>query len=168
MSGLERGYFLKESIRFLTLTSKFECREKVQKAFRAFVLRVRRKYGKFEYIQVKEKTKKGYFHIHVLYRGSFMFQAYVSRIWAEISSFPIVFIEGVRWNKGFLAGYLAKYLSSEVLRYGWSWEWVFRKFVHVWKRLFVKYDGSSMNKILGVWRMILQNYSSIFLNQLNL
>jgi len=164
MSGLEVACALNEQVRFLTLTSSPESPSDIHKSFSKFVKRVRRKYGKFEYIAVKEKTKSGLIHLHILYRGSYMDQEWISKTWEEIHKAPVVWIEHVdlkRMKKSKIAAYLVKYLAKDPLgRYWCSWNWVFKGFVKFWKSVIQHYGYSQ--KTLVLWRNFLHGKSILY------
>ena len=96
-------------VRILTLTSSDEAVKQgydIHRSFRALVLRLRRHFGRFEYIGVREK-KGDREHLHIVFRGKFMEQAVVSKIWNELHKSPVVDIRLVRGVKGGVR-YLAK------------------------------------------------------------
>lgn len=132
MSGLELAFAMKNNVRFLTLTSQDHDSPQFHTDFRRLVKRLRYHYNRFDYICVKEFTKRGYPHYHILYRGCYIPQSVVSSIWNEIHGSPIVDIRFVRSKKSEIACYLAKYLCDGS-RYGWSWNWVYVGFVAKWK-----------------------------------
>ncbi|MBA7585134.1 hypothetical protein ES708_27104 [subsurface metagenome] len=118
-------------LRFLTLTSSDEAVGQgldIHRSFRALVMRLRRRWGVFQYIGVKE-VKGDREHLHLVFRGSFMEQAVISAMWRVVHASPIVVIEAVYEARGG-ARYLAKYLAKEALnRYWASYDWVFRGWV---------------------------------------
>ena len=118
-------------LRFLTLTSSDEAvvmDYDIHKHFRALVMRMRRRWGRFEYMGVVE-IKGDRHHLHLVFRGSYMEQAQLSAMWASLHLSPIVDIKAVYKAKGG-ARYLAKYLVKEALnRYWASYNWVFAGWV---------------------------------------
>jgi len=70
LSGLRVAARESKQVRFMTLTSVFGSPD-IRKSFSTLVKRIRRKFGRFEYLSVVEFTKSGLPHIHVLYRGGF-------------------------------------------------------------------------------------------------
>ncbi|MBA7588417.1 hypothetical protein ES708_30473 [subsurface metagenome] len=118
-------------LRFLTLTSSDEAVIKgydIHKHFRALVMRMRRRWGSFEYMGVVE-IKDDRHHLHLVFRGEYMAQAQLSAMWASLHLSPIVDIKAVYKAKGG-ARYLAKYLAKEALnRYWASYNWVFTGWV---------------------------------------
>jgi hypothetical protein len=124
-------------LRFLTLTSSDEAVIKdydIHKHFRALVMRLRRRWGRFEYMGVVE-IKGDRQHLHLVFRGEYMAQAQLSAMWASIHKSPVVDIQAVYKAKGG-AQYLAKYLAKEgINRYWASYNWVFAGWVGWSKRV---------------------------------
>ncbi|GAI68147.1 unnamed protein product [marine sediment metagenome] len=122
-------------LRFLTLTSSDEAVIKgydIHKHFRALVMRLRRRWGRFEYMGVVE-IKGDRQHLHLVFRGEYMAQVQLSAMWASIHKSPVVDIKAVYRARGG-ARYLAKYLAKEgVNRYWASYNWVFAGWVG-WSR----------------------------------
>ena len=164
LSGLEVAYSLNEHVRFVTLTSSLDSPEDVHASFSKLVKRIRRSFGCFEYFAVREQTSSGLVHIHLLYRGSYIPQSWLSGAWAEIHRAPVVWIREVdlkRDSKKKIAGYLVKYLGKDPLGRFWSsWNWVFRGFVKFW-RMVVSYYGYGPSTI-ALWRGFLWGRSVVF------
>jgi len=116
------------SLRILTLTTSDEALslgKDIHKSFRALVMRLRRRYGRFEYIGVVE-TKGVRQHLHMVFRGSYMQQALISAMWQKIHQSKVVDIRAIRKTRGGVC-YLAKYLAKETVnRYWASYNWVFK------------------------------------------
>jgi len=134
ISGCQRG----GRLRFLTLTSSNESPDTCQRSWRMLYMRLKRR-GLIEgYIKVPEQSKNGKQHLHVLFRGSYLQQAWVSQLWQEIHHAKIIDIRPVKQNRDRrgLASYMAKYMSKENLyRYSWNWGWVWRGFCKDWLEL---------------------------------
>ena len=157
LSGLEVAHSLNEHVRFITLTSSPSSPHDIHRSFSKLVKRIRRTFGRFEYFAVKEQTSNGLIHIHLLYRGPFIPQSWLSDIWGEIHGAPIVWIREVNLRKDSkkkIASYLVKYLAKDPLGRFWaSWNWVFRGFVKFWKMIIECYGyGPS---IIALWREFL-------------
>jgi hypothetical protein len=124
-------------LRILTLTTSDEALLlglDIHKAFRALVMRLRRRFGSFEYIGVKE-IKGDREHLHLVFRGSYMEQALISAMWQGIYHSKVVDIRKVYKARGG-ARYLAKYLAKGILnRYWCSYNWVFKGWVGWSKRV---------------------------------
>jgi len=129
-------------LRVLTLTTSNEALalgKDVHRSFRALVLRLRRRYGRFEYIGVRE-VKGDRVHLHVVFRGEYMQQASISSMWQAIHASPVVDIRAVYKARGGVR-YLAKYLAKEAYnRYWASYNWVFKGWVG-WSRRFNQQVG---------------------------
>jgi len=106
----------------------------IHHSFEILKKRIRRRYGRFEYISVKEHSKNGLVHLHIAYRGRYMSQKWLSDTWSEIHKAKIVWIaELYSWK---YARHLARYFIKEGFGRFWSsWSWVYRGFLKDWKRL---------------------------------
>lgn len=126
-SGLHR----KGVTRLLTLTSSPTSGD-FQKDFRKLIMRLKRRGLVSDYIRCPEYTQSGLRHDHIVFRGSYIEQAYLSHLWAEIHHSPVVDIRKT-WNSHRMASYLASYLAkSPAGRYSYSWTWVWKGFVWSW------------------------------------
>ena len=152
MSGLEKG----GQLRLLTLTTaKQSDNELFQKHFRMLRMRLLRRGLMLDYIRCREMTKSGLRHEHILFRGSYIAQVYLSHLWQEIHGAPVVWITLVR-GKSRLASYLAKYASKGIeARTSYSWGWVWRGFAQSWalvKRVGWQW-GYTFAEVLTYWQM---------------
>lgn len=164
MSGLERG----GSLRFLTLTSSPESPPTCQRDFRCLYMRLKRLGLIKGYIKVPEYTKSGLQHLHIIFRGSYVEQALISRLWYKLHRAKVVDIRAVRpfSGKGAIASEMAKYMvKSNAGRYSWNWAWVWRGFVKDWtrlKRLWRYLNASAANypfqALIKWWRLWLQGF----------
>lgn len=162
MSGVERG----GRLRLLTLTSSPQSPPDIHRSFRKVVKRLKRRNLLTGYIQIPELTVSGLAHKHVLFRGSFIEQAFLSALWQQIHNARVVDIRAVHAfkSKRHLASYLAKYLSkSGHGRFSWDWGWVWRGFCGHWQQLksaLKTYTGSyaslPLKSVLVVWRHFLR------------
>jgi len=109
-----------------------------------------------DYIRCPEFTKKGIRHEHILFRGSYLEQREVSRLWAEIHNSPIVDVRQVQKGTRQVAHYMASYMAkSPAGRYAYSWGWVWQGFVKSWlflKRLGYAY-GLPFPEVLHKWKI---------------
>jgi len=129
MSGIEKG----GELRFLTLTSSPSSPVDIQRSWRKLYMRMKRRKMISGYIKVTERNQSGLLHLHILFRGTYVAQAWLSETWKRIHGAEVVDIRKAYGKKG-AAGYLAKYMSKADERYSWSWEWVYRGFAGVWLR----------------------------------
>jgi len=134
LSGFEFAKKQGDYIRVLTLTSSLDSSKDIHHSFEILKKRIRRKCGKFEYACVKELTKDGLEHLHIVYRGPYLSQKWLSDAWNDIHKAKIVWI--ARLYSWILAKHLARYFIKEgVGRFWSSWNWVYRGFLKDWKRL---------------------------------
>jgi len=139
MSGVESAIARGETLRFMTLTSSPNSPTDFHRSFRKLVKRCRRAFKKFEYTRVREYTISGLIHAHLIYRGTFIPQAWLSKVWNELHKAPIVYIRKVDYTGHSLGAYLVKYLTKTSERYSWSWGWVYAGFVKDWKQMLRTY-----------------------------
>lgn len=161
ISGLERG----GAFRFLTLTSTRQTSHDIHKHFRTLMMRLKRRGLVEGYIQVPEFTKTGLAHKHIILRGKFIDQAWLSRSWEEIHGAKIVDIRRIksRYPHGNLAAEMAKYMCKEnAFRYSWSWGWVWKGFCRDWhdlKQIWRCWNELNplepFEKLLKIWRAFL-------------
>jgi len=85
----------------------------MKKAFAKLVQKIRYKTGNFEYLLVFELTKKGTPHIHMLSRGGFIPQAWLSDQWKKLTGSFIVDIRRIRRKKD-VSNYITKYLGKAI------------------------------------------------------
>ena len=151
MSGLHRD----GRYRFLTLTSSPESPLDIQRSWRKFTMRLQRRgLLKDGYIRVTEYTHQGRPHYHIIFRGSYIEQRWLSHIWAIVHEAPIVYISDVRSKRG-ISGYLAKYMAKDNQgRLSWSMAWLYKGFVKAWYDL--KRIGRELNlprgQVLQYWQ----------------
>lgn len=134
-------------VRFLTLTSSPSSTREISRSFATFVKRARRKFGTFEYVKIQEFTESGLKHLHIIYRGEYMPQSWISQAWADIHSAPIVWIEKVKtWSKG-LGSYVSKYIAkSESGHLSTSWNWIYRGSCRDWKAFVHEYQNDAVKQ----------------------
>lgn len=155
MSGFEATHYPREQVRFLTLTSSSsEVGVLIHKHFRALQMRIRRRWGKFDYLAIR--TDEGHGVYHVLFRGRYIPQDWLSRQWQELHDSPIVDIRLVKHGRKRMANYMvAQYVSGQGFeRLSWSWNWVFRGFVGAWQAVKRAAPKDSPWEALRVWRII--------------
>ncbi|MBA7710031.1 hypothetical protein ES703_118959 [subsurface metagenome] len=150
-SGLER----KGNVRLLTLTTSESARtQDFQRDFRKLIMRLKRRGLVTDYIRCPEKTKSGLRHDHILFRGSYIEQAYLSQLWGQIHNSPVVDIRRV-YGRHRLACYLANYLAKAPSgRYSYSWAWVWKGFAKSWRflKLCSRRTGQDYKALLTAWQ----------------
>ena len=159
MSGLRLGGNLK-LITFTTSEESWAAGKSIQRSFRALIMQLRRRGWCDGYVRVTEFTKRGRPHYHVILRGRFIAQSWLSDTWRAIHLSPIVDVRKV-WQKVKAASYLAKYLGKDARsRYSWSWDWVWRGFARDWRELISDglANGARMVDVIDEWERILDAY----------
>lgn len=111
--------------RFVTVTinprvgvSPADRAARLANAWRNFVKRAVRMLGgkKIEYLAVFEATKRGEPHLHLLVRGPWIAQKYISDQMRDLINSPIVDIRKVKHRKG-AAAYVSKYIGKDPHRF---------------------------------------------------
>lgn len=151
MSGLERD----GNVRLLTLTSGFQSPADFQGSFRKLRMRLLRRKLLVDYIRCPELTTGGLRHEHILFRGHYIDQVYLSVLWYSIHKAEVVDIRKA-WGRRGLACYLADYLAKAPAgRYSYSWGWVWRGYAKSWKILkkVAIFKGWDKQKLLTKWRI---------------
>ena len=128
--------------RFITLTSRVgsaetadEAAQHLRTAWQRIVQQYNRKHPRehIQYLAVFEETKQGWPHLHILQRGHYMPQRWLSSVMAERTDSPIVHVEVVR-NSARAASYIAKYVSKGPGRYeGCKRYWTSQQWALRWK-----------------------------------
>jgi len=157
MSGLTVGKSRRERLRFMTLTSSPESKDrKLNADFRALKMRIYRKF-RFKMKYWKIRTKEGNGVLHIVFRGKYIPQKWLSEQWADIHKSPIVDIRSLHETRKGLTGivlYLVgNYLSRQSFeRMSWGYSWVFPAFVRSWKSLLEIYG---FKRGLELWNKLL-------------
>jgi hypothetical protein len=95
MSGLTIGKSRRERLRFMTLMSSPESMGRSLNAdFRALKMRVYRKFH-FKMKYWKIRTNEGNGVLHIVFRGKYVPQRWLSEAWAEIHKSPVVDIRSL-------------------------------------------------------------------------
>jgi hypothetical protein len=102
--------------RFMTLTSPAgetaeESYERFPARWKRMHMRLERRFGRIEYIAVVEPQERGAAHVHVIFRGPFIPQPWLSRA-AKASGFGR--IADIRPAHKGLMSYIAKYLTKQL------------------------------------------------------
>jgi len=157
MSGLTVGRSRRERLRFMTLTSSPEAKGRNLNAdFRALKMRILRKYH-FKMKYWKIRTNEGNGVLHIVFRGKFIPQRWLSEQWADIHRSPVVDIRSLYETRKGLTG-IVFYLVGDYLakqsfeRMSWGYSWVFPAFVSYWRRIVEKYG---FKRGLELWNKLL-------------
>jgi len=157
MSGLTVGKSRKDRPRFMTLTSSpGSDKTKLNAHFRTLKMRIFRKFH-FKMKYWKIRTNEGNGVLHIVFRGKFIPQEWLSTQWTDIHQSPIVDIrslyETANGLKGICFYLIGNYLSKQSFeRMSWGYSWVFPAFVGCWKRLVEKYG---FRRGLELWNKLL-------------
>jgi hypothetical protein len=157
MSGLTVGKSRRERLRFMTLTSSPESVGRSLNAdFRTLKMRILRKYH-FKMKYWKIRTNEGNGVLHIVFRGKYIPQKWLSAQWADIHKSPIVDIRSLHETRKGLTGIvfylIGNYLAKQSFeRMSWGYSWVFPAFVSCWKRLIEKYG---FKQALILWNRLL-------------
>ena len=157
MSGLTVEKSRRERLRFMTLTSSPESVGRSLNAdFRVLKMRILRKFH-FKMKYWKIRTNEGNGVLHIVFRGKYIPQKWVSEQWAGIHRSPIVDIRSLHETRKGLTG-IVFYLVGNCLakqsfeRMSWGYSWVFPAFVSSWKCLVEKYG---FRRVLELWNRLL-------------
>lgn len=167
ISGLEKD----PDCRFVTLTSSPQSANPIQRDFRRLTMRLKRLHLLTDYIKVIELTQSGLEHIHMVFRGSYIESQLLSHLWDKIHQAPNTDIRRV-WQAQSsyrrVAGYIAKEMSKQgYRRYSWSWGWVYKGFVGIWKQAkhfysqatFFSQGELDFGHFLDLWHVHLKTHS---------
>ena len=154
ISGLKK----RGQVRLITLTTANVIdNDSFQAHFRVLYMRLLRRGLFVDYIRCPEYTKTGLRHEHILFRGSYIDQIFLSKLWNSIHGAPVVDIRSAYGSRR-LAGYMAKYMSkTPVGRYSYSMNWVWRGFARDWTWLKRKCSDCyetipfSLSEIISIW-----------------
>lgn len=143
----------------MTLTSSLQSvGRNLNSDFRTLKMRIFRKYH-FKMKYWKIRTNEGNGVLHIIYRGKYIPQQWLSKQWADIHKSPVVDIRSLYETRKGLTG-IAFYLVGNYLtkqsfeRMSWGYSWVFPAFVSSWKRLIEKY---SFKRALFLWNLLLRS-----------
>lgn len=138
VSGLYIGMHNDEHLRFMTLTTAPHCKKNINRSFDALKLRVWRTFGWKFNAYFKVKTAEGFGVLHILYRGRFIPQEWLSNAWREIHNGSyIVDIREIkkRYGSQRTANYLvSNYLQkNKIVRMSYGWRWLWLGFSRSWE-----------------------------------
>ena len=121
MSGLTVGKSRNQRLRFMTLTTSDQAKDlgfhkKLNDQFRALKMRIYRKY-KFKMKYWKIRPNEGNGVLHIVFRGKFIPQKWLSSKWTDLHKSPIVDIRSLyetpRGLKGICFYLIGNYLSKQ-------------------------------------------------------
>lgn len=81
-------------------------------AWPKFVKIIRQEFGTFEYVRCSQVGKNGGFHFHVPYRGEYMPQQWLSKVWQSLTGSFRVHIANMP-TTGKIAAYVARYVARD-------------------------------------------------------
>jgi len=152
----------------MTLTTSNEGRDNdIKRDFNVLVKRIRRRYGRFEYIRVR--TSEGNGVLHILYRGTFIPRSWLKKQWEEIhASWNVDIRDTQRYHCSYIVNqYLCQ--QSSFVRYSCTTQWIFKGAVKRWtalKKSFwingatgIAYDHREPVNFIGRWNDILYDYA---------
>lgn len=124
--------------------------------FRALKMRILREFY-FEMKYWKIRTSEGNGVLHMVFRGKYIPQEWLSEQWADIHKSPIVDIRSLHETRKGLTGIvfylIGNYLSKQSFeRMSWDYSWVFPAFVRSWKSIIEKYG---FKQALFLWNRLL-------------
>jgi len=156
VSGIKKGIYNGDRLRFLTLTNK-TWNFRLNQDFQALKQRIRRAGYHFEYW--KCRTSEGGGVLHIVYRGDYIPQNYISECWYQITGDS--YVVDIREIDTSDYKCVARYVVSQHLtggqgidyvRSSWSWNWVCKGFVKVWKGILSLYVNThGIKYCVGVW-----------------
>jgi hypothetical protein len=161
VSGFTRARYRGDRLRFMTLTSvpggslcglarDFQVlRKRISREFRFLI----------EYWMIR--TNEGHGVLHVVFKGGFVPQDWLSRAWLSIHGAKIVDIRVLRGKPSRLANYLVgNYLCKQSFeRMSWSWRWVFRGFCGLWASRFSSWYKVDSVACLQAWNRLICRFS---------
>jgi len=162
VSGFTRARSRGDRLRFLTLTTAVGGSElRLRRHFQLLRRRIERKFHfKAEYWGLR--TNEGNGVLHLIFKGGFIPQWWLSEAWFSIHGASIVDIRVLRGSSRRLANYLvANYLCKQSFeRMSWSWGWVFRGFCGVWRSRFASWYKVDRVSCLSAWNRLISTFSS--------
>lgn len=132
LAGHKIATFYKNRLRFMTLTTSKEGRSHdLKEDANTLIKRIRRRYGRFEYLRVR--TDEGNGVLHVVFRGSFISRKWLKDQWEDIhSSWNVDVRDCQRYHMGYVVNqYLCN--QSGYTRYSMSGLWLPRGSIAMWK-----------------------------------
>lgn len=113
------GFLEGQPVRMITLTSPGDesaaaSNENLTRRWKRFLLALRRAHPRmgFEYFKVTERQLRGHAHLHILYRGGFIWKGWIRQAAVEAGFGPV---RDIRLVGRAAARYVAKYLAKETV-----------------------------------------------------
>lgn len=168
LSGYKLSQFFGQRLRFMTLTTSNDGRNNdLKRDFNTLVKRIRRHYGRFEYLRVR--TDEGNGVLHVIYRGSYIPRSWLQSQWIDIhKSWNVDIRDTQRYHCTYI---INQYLSgqSAFVRYSTTLSWIFKGAVAQWnalKKSFwrnpisgIAYQNRVPVDFVALWNTVLYDYA---------
>jgi hypothetical protein len=103
-----------EPERFITLSRAGTTSSQALSRLRTLSQSLRRSGKGWEYLAAVERHRNGFWHLHVLARGSYIPQPELSRRASAAGMGSVVWIERIKGDREKVAAYLVKYLAKEM------------------------------------------------------
>jgi hypothetical protein len=161
MSGFTRAHAHGDRLRFMTLTTAVGGSVRLlRRHFQTLRKRIKRHFH-FEVKYWSILTNEGNGVLHIVFKGGFIPHAWLSAAWNSIHGAFIVDIRALKGSPKRLTNYLvSNYLCKQSYeRLSWSWSWVFRGFVGLWKSRFSSWYRSDHSACLKAWNLVVSTYS---------
>lgn len=110
-SVIRMGLDENERYRFVTLSKCSKTLEGVGRVATTLVQNMRRQGFTFEYLMTIEKHKNGWFHIHMIQRGTYLPKALLKKALYS-ATHETAYIVKIEQCKGDVAGYVTKYITK--------------------------------------------------------
>lgn len=161
VSGFTRAHARGDRLRFMTLTTAVGGSVRLlRRHFQTLRKRIEHHFHfKVQYWSIR--TNEGNGVLHIVFKGGFIPQKWLSDAWNSIHGAKIVDIRVLKGSPKRLAGYLiSNYLLKQSYeRMSWSWDWVFRGFVGLWRSHFADWYRSDAAACLKKWNLLVSWYS---------
>jgi hypothetical protein len=161
VSGFTRARYRGDRLRFMTLTTSVGGSFRIlRRDFQVLRKRISREFG-FLVQYWSLRTNEGNGVLHLVFKGGFIPQRWLSDAWFSIHGARIVDIRALRGSSRRLASYLvANYLCRQSFeRMSWSWSWVFRGFCGVWASRFSSWYKVNSRACLAAWNKLICSFS---------
>lgn len=161
VSGFTRARYRGDRLRFMTLsTAVGGSFRRLRRDLQVLRKRISREFGfLIQYWSIA--TNEGNGVLHIVFKGGFIPQNWLSNAWRAIHGAPIVDIRKLWGSPRRLANYLvSRYLCKQSFeRMSWSWGWVFRGFCGIWASRFSSWYGVDRAACLKAWNLFICRFS---------